>query len=149
MSAKASRGENIAGLPTSRRDRERLGLLFFAVAAGPVAWALQELVNYAFAALACFPNDEPLQIPTLSAERIILFAVNIGGLLVAAAGAWTSWSLLRRTDPRFGGEEEAKMPRREGRIHYFAACGLLTGLGFLAAIAFHTVALILVPACSG
>ncbi|HWF00568.1 MAG TPA: hypothetical protein VG248_12280 [Caulobacteraceae bacterium] len=149
MSAKADRGENLAGLPTSQKDRERMALLFFAIAAGPVSWSLQELVNYAFAALFCFPNDEPLQVPTLAGGRVLLWSVNLAALAMAAAGIFAAWTLLQRTSMRVGGEEEEEMPRTTSRIHFFGACGLLTGLGFLVATAFNTVALILVPSCSG
>ena len=125
-----------------------LWLQFFAVAGGPVAWSLQELINYPFAALACFPNDEPLQVPTFAGERVLLFVVNLIAVVICAlALASAIWILQRlRLSARAG--EEPLGPRL-GRAHFFAVCGVMTGGAFMLGSLFDTVPLILVPACSG
>lgn len=125
-----------------------LWLQFFAVAGGPLAWTCQLLINYAFASLACFPNDQPLQAPTFVGERALLLVVNLVAVAVAALGLIAAATILQRLRLSLRVGEEPLGPRL-GRAHFFAVCGVMTGGAFLAASLFDTVPLILVPACSG
>jgi hypothetical protein len=120
----------------------------FAVFGAPAAWSLQLIVNYALAAEACYPNDTPLAQPNLSWDRPALVALNLLALVIAAAAAALAWRLFRR-DPEGPGFTGDLAEVSQGRTHFLASCGLLTGFGFIAAILFNTIALLGVPQCSG
>jgi hypothetical protein len=120
----------------------------FGVFGAPAAWIAQLLLNYALAAYPCMPNDMPYPAPPSSWawDRPVLFVVNILALIVALAAAVTATADWRRTR---GWNQHGALQARATRVRFLAYCGLMTGWGFLLAIAFNTVDLIGVPACSG
>ena len=127
-----------------------LAWLLFGVFGGPAAWIGQLVLNYALAAYPCYPDHVALRsLPSnWQADRAWLFAINILALLVALAAGLVSARGLR-----LAGEGSQAADRElgigEGPMRFIAGCGVLTGFGFLAAIAFNTVALIGAPQCSG
>lgn len=120
----------------------------FGVFGAPAAWIFQLVLNYALATYPCMPNDMPYaSVPSSWAwDRPVLFAINLIALVVAFAAALLSTADWRRTR---AWNARGPLKARETRIRFLAYCGLMTGWGFLAAIAFNTVDLIGVPSCSG
>jgi hypothetical protein len=60
-------------------------LLWAGILAGPLAWALELVVNYALVKPACGRGWSPFNVVTL------------GALLIVAAGAFASWRALTAT----------------------------------------------------
>ena len=85
-----------------------LMLLWFAVLAGPVAWALDELISYASVKPVCFAD-----------ARFTLTAINLGALALVGAGALAARSCLTRLK-----EASDDGGRRVDRS-YFMAVGAL------------------------
>lgn len=132
------------------RDRLSLFLLLFGVFAGPVAWGVQLIVNYALAVHPCFPGEvarlSPL--PGWHPDLAGILVINIIAAIVALAGAALSSQRWNTERHRHSGSIEALTPS-EGRTRFLALCGMMTGFGFFAAIIFNTIAMAMVPQCSG
>jgi hypothetical protein len=133
-----------------RKTTKAVAVQLFAVFGAPAAWSLQLIVNFALAAEACFPNDTPLAQPDpkLAWDRPALIAINLLALAMASLAAFAAVRLWRRSKQGLTSNEDP-MATAQGRSHFMAACGLLTGFGFIAAILFNTVAAVGVPQCSG
>jgi hypothetical protein len=141
MSAAADHGRAWIG-----RGRWRTVRLLAGLAAGPTAWAIQLEGGYAISSYACFPRDIPFRVsppPGWSGETIQLFALNVGCLLVAIAGA----ALAAAQSPRRPSSEAAVAGPVVGRTRFLARCGAISGLGFAAAILVNVANIALVPAC--
>jgi hypothetical protein len=93
-----------------------LMLLWFAVLAGPVAWALDELISYAAVKPVCFAD-----------ARFTLTVINLAALALVAAGALAARSCLSKLT---GATDDG--PRRVDRS-YFMAVGAI-GLNALIAL---------------
>ncbi len=120
----------------------------FGMFGAPAAWIGQLVLNYALATYPCMPDDTPYPwVPSSwSWDRPVLFAVNILALLIALAASILATQDFRRTRDW---NEHGPLQARRTRDRFLAYCGMLTGWGFLLAIAFNTVDLIGVPACAG
>lgn len=131
-----------------RRNRAEIGWLLFGVFAGPVAWGLQLIFNYALAAYSCYPDHSPriAVLPGWQHVWAVILALNLIAAALALAGAaisYRSWDLVR------GRNQEPALAAGLGRTRFLALCGMMTGLGFLAAIAFNTLSVFVVPQCVG
>jgi hypothetical protein len=62
-----------------------MALLWLGLAAGPLAWSLNQLVGYALVKPACHANAPMTHL-----------ALSAAALLATAGGGWLSWSCLRR-----------------------------------------------------
>jgi hypothetical protein len=127
-----------------RGGRWRVTRLLLGLAAGPAAWALQLEAGYAISSYACFPHDAPFRRsppPGWSAEPAILLAINLGCLALSLAGLAVAATLLTRT--RRADPQEPVLRR----TRFMALCGVLTDLGFAAAILVNTVTIVMTPAC--
>jgi hypothetical protein len=137
--------------PSPHRDRVDIGWLFFGVFAGPVAWGLQLVINYALAAYPCFPDGSPRVgvLPGWHAAWAIILALNIIAALLALAGAAISHQNWHAAREEHHGPASHALEAGEGRTRFLALCGMMTGFGFFAAIIFNTISVLMVPQCSG
>ena len=131
--------------------RGRIGLLgaAFGLLAAPAAWALHLLVSYALSSFACFPKGEAVRAPIWTALRPLLWSIDIVAIaigIVAGLVAWRSW---QRSQQEARGGAHTLIDAGEGRTRFLALCGMLASGGFLLALAFASVGLIVVPACAG
>jgi hypothetical protein len=126
-------------------------VLLFGVFAGPLAWGIQLVVNYALAVYPCFSAGVArASVPPGSQSGwSAILAINISAgilALVGAAVSWRNWGSVHNEHP---GSTSHALEGGEGRIRFLALCGMMTGLGFFAAIVFDTIALSMVPQCTG
>jgi hypothetical protein len=76
-----------------------------------------------------------------------VLTVNVIALIVGVLGtlvAFTSWSATRH---EHGGRPNYLIDVGEGRTRFLAMCGMLVGAGFVVAILFTTVTVVLASAC--
>jgi hypothetical protein len=133
--------------PAPERRKAGLASLVFGLAVPPLAWCAQSVVGYGIASHACFPGDSPLPEPTFSYLRPMLWAFNAAALVSAIVGLWIAarnWSATRRER---GGNSTRLIELGEGRTRFLAMCGMLAGAGFVVAILFSSVSLLLSPLC--
>jgi hypothetical protein len=137
--------------PSPHRGHVATASSVFVQLGGPLAWAAQFTVGYGLASHACFPHAAPLNHLLHGWEHIAvtLLAINAVALLVAASAAAVSWRNWRVTRAEHHGHYGQLLEIGEGRSRFLAVCGMMTSLGFLAAIAFNTLTLLTVPPCSG
>jgi hypothetical protein len=125
------------------------GGIAFGLAAGPIAWFVQLVANYALVSIACFPHDFPRTHPLPGLEwvgtgRIV---INIVAAVVAMAATLVSlriWWRIARHDTL---PDDTVVPLAADRVRFLAASGVLLGLGSLAAILFNLVPLLTLPLC--
>jgi hypothetical protein len=133
--------------------RERAGFLeqMFAFAGGPAAWITQLVVNYAFASYTCYPRYAPRTsvVPGWGGIWGGLLALNLIAIVVALVAAWTGLRVWQATRGDGGGASGEVLEMAEGRTRFMGVVGIITGLFFLAAVVFDTIALFLVPQCIG
>jgi hypothetical protein len=122
---------------TSRHDSAGMVSLAFALAGAPVAWAAGQVLKYALAVHPCFPEGAARTLPLAgwSGVRLILLAIDAAAALTALAACLVGWRRLRR------------LPR-EGAQRFLATAGIVSALGFLAAIVFEAVATLMSPLCA-
>jgi hypothetical protein len=129
--------------------RRRVGLLAIAVGllAAPTAWAIQLISSYVLSSVACSIGSRPLSSPLWSNLRLVLWGIDLVALVVAAAAAALAWSTWRRAHARMHADRDARNAE-DARTRFLALCGALASVGFLLALVFATVGLVLLPACS-
>lgn len=137
--------------PSPYRHRVSTAAQLFGVFGGPFAWAIQLSANFALASHSCFPRDMPHAHVAAGSEWAwgAILAINISALLLALVATGVSrqgWSKTRAEDP---GSSHHAIEIGEGRARFLALCGMMTGLGFAGAILLNTIALFMVPQCSG
>jgi hypothetical protein len=133
--------------PAPERAKAGLLSLSFSLAAPPLAWSIQSITGYAISTRACYPKDTPLIIPLLSGLRPLLLTINAAALLITVLGvaiAYRNWCATQRET---GSGLEQLIQCGEGRTRFLAMCGMLLGAGFLVAILFTSVTLLLSPLC--
>src|SRR4051794_6894860 len=114
-------------------SRRATALAWFAVAAPPLAWALQLLVGYGIEEAACSPGGGPTGRP--DASRPATAVVTAAGVVVAVLAVLASARTLRAT--RAGQVDD---PR--GRVAFMALAGIAGGLLFGALILLSLIAVI-------
>ena len=153
--------EHEAGHPAPARGDASTGALWFGIFAGPAAWSIQTLVNYAMAAHGCYPALYPRDTPSFGGMWITALLVSIAAVGVSvAAGAFSyrEWTRTRGelgsadTRPRVGPSEAppdvgSALEVGEGRTRFMAMSGILTSLVFVVASALHGLTLFLVSPC--
>jgi hypothetical protein len=124
-------------------------MLVVLVGAGPSAWIVGELGMYGLASYPCFPRDMPLDARLSGWEGIgwVLAGLNAAALVVGLWASWACWRIWERTRDEAGGEQYDALEVGEGRTRFIALCGLITNLGFTAAILVHSIALLMAPSC--
>lgn len=133
--------------PAPERRKASLRALIFGLAAAPLAWSAQTIVGYSVASRACFPADTPRSTPAFAYVWSEVLTVNVIALIVGLLGtlvAFRSWSATRQ---EHGGRPTYLMDVGEGRTRFLAMCGILVGAGFVVAILFTTLTVVLASAC--
>lgn len=136
--------------PAPQRGRVGVVVLLAALASGPSAWVIQLLAGYGVASLACFPHDAPAMRappPGWSGEPALLLALNLACLVLCLGGTVVAFRHWRRTQGEKPGDAHVAMDVGEGRTRFLAACGVMTGLIFAAAILFDTAPILGTPSC--
>ncbi len=114
--------------PSERTDV----LLWFAVLAGPLAFALAELASYSLAPTACWLG-----------HPLVLYIVPLAPLLVVLAGAALAWRRRHREPP--GSTETGDAG--DSRSRFMALAGFWLCLGFALAIVAFTLPPLLLRVC--
>jgi uncharacterized membrane protein YeiB len=136
--------------PAPHRDRISLNILLFGLFGAPVAWLGQLIVNFALASHACFSASMSRSrvLPGWEEIWFVLLLINIAAIMVALIAAATSYRNWHSTKEEHPSSSEALLETGEGRTRFMAASGIMTGLVFLIAILFDTIALFVVPQCA-
>jgi hypothetical protein len=137
--------------PSPHRDRVSVPLLFLGLFLGPVAWGLQLITNFALASYRCYPDGAPRTsiLPGWQWSSPAILLINVTAAVLALIGAAISYSLWQTVRNEHRGTVGHLVDAGEGRTRFLALWGVMTGLGFLVAILFDTVALSMVPQCAG
>jgi hypothetical protein len=133
--------------PARYRHKVSLFALGFGLAAAPIAWAAQTILGYVLSSQACFPGDTPRSAPLFTTAAPMATEINIIAILVAAAAAAVAYRSWRATRDEGEGRVNRLVEIGEGRTRFLAACGILTSLGFLVAMMFSSLAILLVRLC--
>ena len=133
--------------PAPHRHKVSLFALGFGLAAAPIAWAAQTIFGYVLSSQACFPGDTPRGAPRFTAAVPIATEINVIAILVAAVAAAIAYRSWRATRDESDGHVNRLVEIGEGRTRFLAACGILTSLGFLIAMMFSSLAILMVPLC--
>lgn len=137
--------------PHPSPHRARVGLLatWFGILGAPVAWSLQELVNFGLSSYACYPHDAPLTQPLWAQLTTITYVVEAIALLIGLAAGATAWRNWRRSRTEKDGNADRLLGGGDGRTRFMAMVGMLTSGLFLVGIVFATLYIAGVPACGG
>lgn len=101
--------------------RHRAGwVLAFALGAAPTAWLIQTSVNYGVASPACYPAAEPLGEMLSRWPWPAVLAVNLLGIAIAAAAAFTGYRTWRRTRHEADGDAGSTLEAGEGRTRFLS-----------------------------
>lgn len=134
------------GHPAPDRGKVSLWLLFFGLGGAALAWSAQIGTISALADLGC--RGGPFQTGTgWGAMQWLLVAVNVAALIVGALALWAAFRSLHRTGREAGMGSRGVMDSGEGRTRYLAIWGVWTGVLFLIAIGFNTIATVWVGLC--
>jgi len=142
-------GDGRPGHPAPHRANVRSAILWFGLFGAPAAWSVQELVNYAFAAHACYPRMFPLAVPTMGHARlwILTIVVSMVAIAVAVAAGVAALSSWRSTRGETGGHAHWALDTGEGRTRFMAVSALMTSALFLLAILVHTATILVLRPC--
>lgn len=135
--------------PAPHRGNVAVSVLFIGLFAGPIAWGLQLLINFALASHACYPDGAPLTTPGWHSAWGVILLLNIVAAILSLAGAALSYRHWQATREEHPGGAGHTIEAGEGRTRFLALWGVMTGFGFLVAILFNTLALFMVPQCAG
>jgi hypothetical protein len=137
--------------PSLHRDQVSVPLLLLGVFAGPVAWGLQLVTNFALASHSCFPSDVPRTsiLPGWQWSSPAILAINIAAAVLSLAGAAISYRHWQAVRHEHHGSVRQAVEAGEGRTRFLAIWGVMTGLGFFVAIIFNTIGFLMVPQCTG
>ena len=122
--------------PSPHRARISTAVLLVALAVGPAAWALQQMLGYGVSSHACFPSDAPIapapaawaaDLPVIGMAGLAFFLIAFGGVAIAAR-AW------RATREEKEGDRHVLLDVGEGRSRFLALCGVMAGCLFCLAI---------------
>jgi hypothetical protein len=132
-----------------RAGRRGTAVLLFGVFGAPFAWIVQLVVDYALATPPCYAGSIARigVAPGSQHAWIGLLAINVLAILVAIAATLVSLAGWRAAAACHDGTllREARI----GRVRFLSAWGLMTGLGFAAAIVFTAITVLMVPQCYG
>ncbi len=122
--------------------------VWFAFFGAAAAWSVQLIVGYALLAHACYPQADPLLLPTAAGFRSAAGVVTVITLVVALAALSLAWRLVVATEGRRMNFADAAAVSDEGGIpRYLAFAGVLIGIIFTLAVVFNGIALIIEPTC--
>jgi hypothetical protein len=149
MNAAASSPMQRQPHPSPHRERVRPLALWFGIAASPLAWSLQLLVNAGLSARGCFPHDVPLAQPLWLPLTAVLAAIEAAALVLCVLGGLVAWRNWRRTHGERPGSAHHVLEAGDGRTRFMALIGLLCSGLFGLAVVFAAFVPALVPGCGG
>lgn len=134
-----------SGLPASAAPTAATQL--FAVAAGPLAWAIQLDTNYALAAYPCFERQVARQalLPGWEGLSGWLLAINLCAIALTIVAFALGLRAQRWARARSMREEEHS--RLIGRTHALGVAAMVFATIFFLATAFALIALLGTPPC--
>jgi hypothetical protein len=133
--------------PAPARAQASLWSLCLSLTAPPLAWSIQSVAGYGLSSRACYPGDQPRNLPLFHGLLQILLSLNGMALAIGVLGivlAYRNWRATRRES---GGDAQHLIERGEGRTRFLSMCGLLISAGFLVATLFTSVTLLISPLC--
>jgi hypothetical protein len=133
--------------PAPHRNEVSLAALWFGLFGAPLAWAVQELVDAAISAHACYPGPVPLDSPAISGTFAASLIVSIAAALASVFALATALRSYQRTRNETPGTSHHLMEVGEGRTRFMALSGIAIGAIFLLNTIMNGVALFLVPPC--
>lgn len=125
--------EAMKGRVPQRYARGRgMGLLWFGVLAGPLAWLIDLTARYALVQTAC-------------PQRVMLWvhAIMLGAMALAGAGIWVGWRNWQQAGAHWPSEEGGVI----GRSRFLAMAGILTGSFFFLFIVAQAVPTLFLEPC--
>lgn len=133
--------------PSPHRGAVNPWLLILGLAAGPLGWIVQLVVDYGLSGQLCalgrgVPGPTPAD-----GKAALLVAVNLVCLGVAAGGLLVSWRSWRKVQSEKPGGADATLSIGEGRSRFLATAGIMASGAFVLAILFNTVEPLMIPAC--
>lgn len=139
--------------PVAARSPSAVSLpwLLFGVFGGPAAWVGQLITTFAVASYPCFPGgvSRTVVLPGWGWVWPVVLVLNLVALAAALAAAAVSLRIWRATGDHHPLTTHGLLAGGAGWPGFLAACGIMTGVVFFAAIVFDTVALFVVPTCAG
>jgi len=87
--------------------------------------------------------------PIWPALRPLLWGIDVVAIAIGIAAGLVAWRTWQRTQQEAGAGAHTLIDAGEGRTRFLALCGVLASAGFLLALVFASVGLIVVPACAG
>ena len=134
------RGVAASGAPSA-------ALQLVAVAAGPLAWAVQLVANYALAAHACFRRGlaSAVAVPGWEGERAWLLAINVAAIAIAGVAFALGLRAIRWARAQSLSDERAS--RVIGRTHALGIAAVLFAGAFVLATLFTLVTIVASPQC--
>jgi hypothetical protein len=130
--------------------RHRVGLpALFGLWGAPLGWAAQLVLNYGLTSYACYPRYMPQHhlIAGWGGLWGVLLAVNIAAIVITCLGAAVAYTSWQATSHEQSGHSGHVLETGIGRTRFLGLLGMMTSLGFLAAVLFDTVVLCAVPLC--
>jgi hypothetical protein len=133
-----------AGQPEPRRGRLNPTVVIAGASAAPVLWLAQMLLSYGLSADVCSGLEWATALMTRTALRNTLYACDA----IATCGA-LGGGLISYRSWHYAGDAAAGLPRDaaapgQGGTLFLAQWGMLSSLWFLGAIAFNTIASIMI-----
>jgi len=134
-----------SGLPPSAAPTNATQL--FAVAAGPLAWALQLDANYALAAYPCFERNvaRSVVLPGWEGMSGWLLAINLAAIVLTLVSFALGWRAWRWSHARSMREEQHS--RLIARTHALGIAAMVFAAIFFVATVFALIALLGTPPC--
>lgn len=137
--------------PSPHRGAVSAAVLTFAILAGPLAWALEVLLNYGLSSQACYPRQYPR--PVLPGEwnwlPSFLVISTVVALIVAVVAGYLGYRAWRHTQEEASGGHRHLIEVGEGRTRFLASWGLWIGALFAVAIIFDAIGILAVRTCGG
>jgi hypothetical protein len=135
--------------PSPHRDRVGLFALWFGMFGAAAAWITQLVGNYMLVNLLCYRHQAPLSRELERGAGVwpAVLALNLIAMVVAVVATFTAYRTWRLTREEHPGDAQHALDVGEGRTRFMGLVGIMTSGGFVAAIVFDTIVLLIVPQC--
>ena len=133
--------------PSPHRGRVNIRALIFGASVAPLFWIAQLILSSAFSSLICAASRDTSASAQLLQSLFVAF--DVVAILAALAGGLVSYRCWRATHEEHAGGPTHAIEAGEGRSRFLALWGMLSSIWFLFAIAFNTIASLVVPLCVG
>ena len=87
--------------------------------------------------------------PIWYALHPMLWSIDMIAIAIGIAAGLVAWRNWHRTRGEAAGSAHTMIEACEGRTRFLALCGLLASGGFVLALGFATIGLLVVPVCAG